>query len=313
MSGPIDNLSEEFSSTTNFAATHVLRIDTTPVQDNLNPNMTEQLKNFWELESIGIRGDESSVYDKFVEEVRFNGERYEAKLPFKEHHPTIPDNHAVSVKRLGRLVHRLQDQPALLTEYDKIIQDQVQKGIVEPVDPQVVPIAENVHYLPHREVLRADKDTTKVRVVYDASAKTTGPSLNECLYSGPSLTPLIFDILLRFRVHSVAMTADIEKAFLNVAVAEEHRDFLRFLWLNYPYSSSPSVIHLRFARVVFGVTSSPFILNATIRHHVNQYLLNDPEFVYELLRSLYVDDYASGCESIPRELELARKIKVPTN
>jgi hypothetical protein len=199
-----------------------------------------------------------------------------------------PSHHAVSVKRLGRLVHRLQDQPAILTEYDKIIQDQVQKGIVEPVDPQVVPKAGNVHYLPHREVVRADKDTTKVRVVYDASAKTTGPSL----------TPLIFDILLRFRVHSVAMTADIEKAFLNVAVAEEHRDFLRFLWLNNPYSSSPSVIHLRFARVVFGVTSSPFILNATIRHHVNQYLLNDPEFVYELLRSLHVDDYASGCESI---------------
>jgi hypothetical protein len=184
---------------------------------------------------------------------------------------------------------------------------------VEPVDPQVVPKAGNVHYLPHREVVRADKDTTKVRVVYDASAKTTGPSLNECLYTGTSLTPLIFDILLRFRVHSVAMTADIEKAFLNVAVAEEHRDFLRLLWLNDPYSSSLSVIHLRFARVVFGVTSSPFILNATIRHHVNQYLLNDPEFVYELLRSLYVDDYASGCESIPRELELARKIKVPTN
>ena len=90
LSGPIDNLSEESSSTTNFAATHVLRIDVTPVQDNLNPNMTEQLKKFWELGSIGIRGDESSVYDKFVEEVRFNGERYEAQLPFKEHHPTIP-------------------------------------------------------------------------------------------------------------------------------------------------------------------------------------------------------------------------------
>ena len=91
--------------------------------------------------------------------------------------PSHQDNHAVSVKRLGRLVHPLQDQPALLTEYDKIIQDQVQKGIVEPVDPQVVPKAGNVHYLPHREVVRADKDTTKVRVVYDASAKTTGPSL----------------------------------------------------------------------------------------------------------------------------------------
>ena len=309
LSGPIDNYCEEIRSTTNFAATHVLRVDATTVQDVQNTNMTEQLKKFWDLESIGIRGDESSVYDKFVEEVRFNGERYEAKLPFKEHHPTIPDNHTVSVKRLERLVHRLQEQPTLLAEYHSIIQDQIKKGVVEPIDPQVIPKAGNVHYLPHREVVRTDKNTTKVRVVYDASAKTTGPSLNDCLYAGPSLTPLIFDILLRFRVHPIAMTADIEKVFLNIAIAEEHRDFLRFLWLNDPYSSNPSIIPLRFTRVVFGVTSSPFILNATLRHHVNQYLLNDPGFVYEMLRSLYVDDYASGCESIPEALELARKIK----
>ena len=187
LSGPIDVKCEEASSTTNLAATHVLRIDANPVQEELNSNMTEQLKKFWDLESVGIRDNETSVYDKFVEEIQFNGERYEAKLPFKEHHPTIPDNHAVSVKRLRRLVHRLQEQPALLTEYDSIIQDQVQKGIVEPVDPKVVAKAGSVHYLPHREVIRTDKNTTKVRVVNDASAKTTGPSLNDCLYAGPPL------------------------------------------------------------------------------------------------------------------------------
>ena len=85
LSGPIDNYCEEVRSTTNFAATHVLWVDATTVQDVQNTNMTEQLKKCWDLEPIGIRGDESSVYDKFVEEVRFNGERYEAKLPFKEH------------------------------------------------------------------------------------------------------------------------------------------------------------------------------------------------------------------------------------
>ena len=105
------------------------------------------------------------------------------------------------------------------------------------------------------------------------------------------------------------MTADIEKAFLNVAISEEHRDFLRFLWLSDPYDSNSNIIPLRFTRVVFGVTSSPFILNATLRHHVNKYLVNDPGFVYEMLRSLYVDDYASGCETIPKALELARSIK----
>ena len=105
------------------------------------------------------------------------------------------------------------------------------------------------------------------------------------------------------------MTADIEKAFLNIAISEEHRDFHRLLWVSDPHSSNPDIAPLRFARVVFGVTSSPFILNATLRYHVNRYLLSDPEFVYELLRSLYVDDNAFGCESIPKALDLARKIK----
>lgn len=155
LSGPIKRHVEETSITTNFASTHVLRVDTTQVQDELiNTNMNEQLKKFWDLESIGIRGDENSVYDKFVEEVRFDGERHEAKLPFKEHHPTIPDNYAASERRLGRLIHRLQGQPALLSEYNSIIQKQIQKGIVQPMDSKNVPKPGNVHYLPHREVVR---------------------------------------------------------------------------------------------------------------------------------------------------------------
>ena len=73
------------STTTKFAATHVLRVDATPLKDVPNTTMAEQLKKFWDLESIGICGDECSIWDNFVEEVRFNEERYEAKLPFKEH------------------------------------------------------------------------------------------------------------------------------------------------------------------------------------------------------------------------------------
>ena len=91
------------------------------------------------------------------------------------------------------------------------------------------PIGET-HYIPHHAVIRQDKQTTKLRVVYDASAKVGGPSLNECLYTGPKFGQNIMDIVLRFRVHNVALTADIEKAFLMVSVSEEDRDILRFLW-----------------------------------------------------------------------------------
>ena len=80
--------------------------------------------------------------------------------------------------------------------------------------------AERVSYLPHSAVVRENAETTKVRVVYDASCKdkNTLTSLNDCLNMGPSLTPLIFDILLRFRDARVALVGDIAKAFLNIEV-----------------------------------------------------------------------------------------------
>ena len=66
----------------------------------------------------------------------------------------------------------------------------------------------NTTYLPHRPVIREDKASTKIRIVYDASAKNKGPSLIESLYKGPCLIPLLFDVLLRFRAHDMALTAD---------------------------------------------------------------------------------------------------------
>ena len=85
-----------------------------------------------------------------------------------------------------------------------------------------------------------DRKTTKLRVVFDASSKCPGEvSLNDALYSGPNLLPLLFDILIRFRVHKVAITGDIEKAFLNVSIKLEQRNMLRFLWINSIKSDDP--------------------------------------------------------------------------
>lgn len=91
-----------------------------------------------------------------------------------------------------------------------------------------------VHYLPHQAVIRKDAETTKLRIVYDASAKEgkKGTSLNDCLHTVPSLNPLLFEILVRFRENRVALVGDIEKAFLNIAVDVNDRDCLRFLWVD---------------------------------------------------------------------------------
>ncbi|XP_064406470.1 uncharacterized protein LOC135351415 [Halichondria panicea] len=143
-----------------------------------------------------------------------------------------------------------------------VIKTQFEQGIVELVED--LANRPDVHYLPHHPVIRKDKTTTKVRVVYDASAKTSGPSLNDCLDQGPKFDQKILDILCRFRTHRVAVTADIEKAFLMISVAAKDRDFLRFLWVDDAVKDEPRIVVYRFARVVFGVNASPFLLNATI-------------------------------------------------
>lgn len=90
--------------------------------------------------------------------------------------------------------------PHGLTQCDAIIREQIKNGIVDIVeDPENGPIGAT-HYIPNHAVIREDKQTTKMRIVYDASAKSTGPSLNDCLYAGPTFGQNILDILLRFRV-----------------------------------------------------------------------------------------------------------------
>ena len=292
LSGPTPLGSLEQTSV-NVFTTHVLRVDA--AQPDPDPLET-LLRSFWELESLGIRGPEETVHDRFVDTITFSDGRYQVSLPWKEFHSPLPDNYQLSLSRLWGLLRRLKQNPTILQEYDHVIKDQLEKGIIEPV-PEDAARPDRIHYLPHHAVIRSDKSTTRVRVVYDASAKSDGPSLNQCLHTGPKFNQHILDILLRFRYHRIAVTADIEKAFLMISVTEQDRDVLRFLWVNDIAEDPPEVCLLRFTRVVFGVSSSPFLLNATIKHHLEQFSESHPDVVSKLIQSAYVDDIVTGASS----------------
>ena len=214
-------------------------------------------------------------------------------MPWKEFHQPLPHNYDLSLKRLKRLLQRLRRDPRILEEYSAIIQDQLDKGVIEIVK-EINSHSGRVHYLAHHAVVRQDKETTKVRIVYDASARSQGPSLNDCLHTGPKFNQKILEILLRFRCYPVAWIANIEKAFLMISMSPKDRDALRFLWVDNPLTTSPNIITYRFARVVFGVSSSPYLLNSTIQHHLMQYSSLQPDIVTKLLESFYVDDLVCG-------------------
>ncbi|XP_028417496.1 uncharacterized protein LOC114541899 [Dendronephthya gigantea] len=267
------------------------------------------VQRLWDLETLGTQPVDE-VHEEFVDNISFSEGKYSVKLPWKESHDNLTSNYEMCISRLKGQVKKLKHDPALLNEYDAIIQQQLSSGVIEKVAK--LESAEKVHYLPHLAVVRKDAVTTKLRIVYDASAKSGGKksaSLNECLHVGPSLNPLLFDILVRFRQKRVALIADIEKAFLNIEVDKADRDCLRFLWLKDAKNASSEVEVYRFCRVVFGLNSSPFLLNATLRYHFSKYKGLDPKFVETMIESFYVDDMVTGDEKSELAYDLYLKAK----
>ena len=308
LSGPVEGEIRE-GTTVNLVttrSTHSLTVNAITEQESLD----NRLQRFWDLESLGILKDETSVYSKFTQQIALKEGRYEVHLPWKESHPFLPDNYRLCRKRLEGLLKRLRQSPEQLHQYNTIINDQLESGIVEIVSDPAHFDGGRLHYLPHRPVVRVDKDTTKLRIVYDASAKGDGPCLNDCLYTGPKFSQNILDILLRFRLNKVALIGDVEKAFLMISVADCDRDVLRFLWVKDVESSESEIIVMRFTRVVFGVSASPFLLNATLDHHMTKFESVDLQFVNKFQRSVYVDDLALGAEDVDSAYDFYIKAKL---
>ncbi|GFS67935.1 uncharacterized protein TNCV_1361861 [Trichonephila clavipes] len=103
---------------------------------------------------------------------------------------------------------------------------------------------------------------------------------------------------VKFRENRVAFTADIKQAFLQIQLDEEDRDVTRFLWNENPDGPEELIQSYRMTRVLFGVSSSPFLLAATIKHHLKRYVEKFPETCEMLNNSLYVDDLVSGRENV---------------
>ena len=307
LSGPTHCPEAMVNSVAGVVTTHLLRVDSQPIDESAQ--LSEQLRSFWELESLGIHEQEKTLYSEFVNHVSFQDGHYKVTLPWKELHDSLPDNYQLSVNRLKGLLRRLRHTPNLLHQYHSMIQEQLAKGIIEPVDTNEV-TTNLVHYLPHHGVVRTDKATTKLRIVYDASSKTSGPSLNECLYKGPKFNQMILDLLIRFRSYRIALVADVEKAFLMISVDGKDRDVLRFIWVDDVLKEEPELYVYRFTRVVFGVSSSPFLLNATVRYHLERFLGTNEYTVKRLLQSTYVDDVISGAGSEEEAFQLYTEAKM---
>ena len=154
-----------------------------------------------------------------------------------------------------------------------------------------------LHYLPHHPVVKPTSNTTKVRIVYDASAKQSQRDLclNDCLLRGPVIMPDLCQCLIRMRSQDIVIISDIEKAFMQVSLQPCERDVTRFLWFDddtRPAIKDNLAVY-RFRRVNFGIICSSFLLAVTIQHHL---AVENTSFASSLKNCIYVDNVIYGMD-----------------
>ena len=175
----------------------------------------DTVRSFWDLESIGILPKETvsvdPVLQHFEESIRQVDDRYEVKLPCRDSGCSgLQNNEKLAAIRLQHLDKRFMLDPELKVRHDGALQDMWSAGVVEEVALVDRKCSGPVFYLPHRPVVRESAVFTKVRPVFDASAKGyNGISLNDCMEVGPNLLNNLTEILMRFRRWKVGITADV--------------------------------------------------------------------------------------------------------
>ncbi|GFV92829.1 integrase catalytic domain-containing protein [Trichonephila clavipes] len=236
-------------------------------------------------------------------------ERFLVSLSWLDNHLPLPDSFNLAFKGLQETIHKLKKEN-LFKEYGDVFKEWKREGIIEEVPKEELRSVS--HYMSHRQLVKPD-NTTKIRPIFNASTKQKGAvSLNDCLEKGLNLIELIPSMLARFRLYRFGVSADILNTFLEISLYQQDRNFLRFLW-----HSEGEHIHYRHCRVVFGASSSPFLLGSTIQYHLEKKLEEAkqgrgkyPEcIVQKLMSSFYVDNCLA---SVQIQSELDQFIDVAT-
>ena len=269
--------------------------------------LADQVKTWWSMESYasncsasGRSKEDGKALEMLKATTKFDGERYEVGLLWKNANPNLPNNYSSAVSQLKSLERRLEKDENLKQRYKETIDVDVQKGFVRVLDEAEL---ENTKsdlqwYVPHLHVLNPNKPD-KVRRVCNAASKFGGVSLNDNLMAGPDLLQSLIGIIFRFREKEIALTADVEAMFLQVKVPPTDCRVLRFLWRE---NHTDPISVYEYGRHIFGAKSSPTCVNYALQQ-VGRDSRDDNGMVAKLInRNFFMDNFvksvASGAEAV---------------
>lgn len=219
------------------------------------------LQRFWEdeglLTSLPFTEEKDRCEQHFLSTyTRTPQGRFVVRLPFRSDPPhALGDTLPIASALYKKLESKLRRQPEIAQQYDSFMREYIFLGHMRLVPEEDKPRFSPV-YIPHHAVLRLSSSSTKLRVVFNASCKSSnGTSLNEFLLICPKLQQDLPAILLRWRLFRYVYTADIMKIFRQILIHPDDADFQRILW-------SPDGQRVRLYQlftVTYGLPSTPYL------------------------------------------------------
>ena len=270
----------------------------------------ELMKKFWELEDNvmndhSILSEEDKQCERFFSETtrRDSDGRYIVRLPFKTQDatPTVVSSKKIAEKRLSSLVTRLSKNTDMEVKYHKVLEEYLLLEHMEKVPEKERNNSKGI-YLPHFAIIREDKDTTQVRIVFDASCKgENGVSLNNLLMIGPTLQPTLRHILMKWRTYPICLSADIVKMYRQIKVDERDVDFQRILWKETTDSKNHEY---RLLRVTFGTACAPYLAVKVLQQVAIDEKEKYPTAAVKVKKDFYMDDLLTGVDTVEEGIKL---------
>ncbi|XP_058828585.1 uncharacterized protein LOC131688396 [Topomyia yanbarensis] len=276
-------------------------------------DIQRMMHQFWQIEEVPdvpkLSTEELACEAHFLSTYeRDVSGRFIVKLPFKENFNQLNDCRTLALKRFLMLEKRLIRNPELQEQYVEFLQEYETLGHCHEVFESDDPPNQLAYYMPHHAVLRPLSSSTKCRVVFDASAKSslTELSLNEVLQVGPVVQNDLYFIVLRFRKFKIAFSGDVSKMYRQVLHAKQDRRFLRIFWR--PHPSQPLRV-LELCTVTYGTASAPFLATRCLVQLVKEDGDAFPIAARIVKEETYMDDVLSGADSVEEAIEAQRQLK----
>ncbi|CAB0015417.1 unnamed protein product, partial [Nesidiocoris tenuis] len=271
--------------------------------------LDQQLSRMFELESVQecspMTPEELKAEEIFARQsYQLPNGRFCVPILLKRPVTELGDSRRIALRRLFQLESRFKKNQDLYHQYSEFMLEYLTLGHMSPVSPPTC--GQKVYYLPHHAVFRQDNPTSKIRVVFNGSQRTTtGYSLNDILHTGPKLLPNILEIVTRFRQHLYVFTGDIKQMFRNINIVPHERDLLRILWRSDP---NLPIQDYCLNTVTYGTTSAPYLANKVIQSLAKIGRETHPLASEILANRTYVDDCHGGGRTIEEALKARKDI-----